>query len=114
MAKRPDSTQATETLHEIEGFFDRLAEWVTTNPRTVLGVLGGILFVAGAVGVVQSLGERSENSASSALGEIERSYRDAMGAKPGQLEVPELANPETGRQVRADFAAPASGRSRGA
>ncbi len=103
MAKRPDSKQATETLEEIESLFDRLADWVTTNPTIVLGVLGGILGIAAAVGITQAVGRSSEESASTAIGAIERSYREAMGAKPGQLDVPELANPETGRQVRADF-----------
>ena len=35
MAK-PDSTQATETLHEIESLFDRVARWASENPVLLL------------------------------------------------------------------------------
>ena len=53
MAK-PDSKQATETLHEIESVFDRMAHWATANPITLLAVIGGILAVLHAVMHVQS------------------------------------------------------------
>lgn len=104
MAKRADSKQATETLEEIEGVFDRLAEWVTSNPRVVLGVLGGILGVAGIIGVSQSWASRSEQKGSEELGAIYADYLSAMGAAPGALEVEEPANAETGRRARAEYA----------
>lgn len=104
MAKRPSSKQATETLEEIEGVFDRLADWVVTNPRAVLGVLGGILGLAALIGVSQSWALKSEQKGSDALAAIYSDYLSAMGATPSALEVEEPANPETGRRARAEYA----------
>lgn len=104
MAKRPDSKQATETLEEIDGAFDKVADWVTENPPIVLGVLGAILGIAAILGIVQSVERRTTNESSEAVSAIELAYRDAMGARPGDLAVPEPANPETAKGVRADFA----------
>ncbi|MCP3983078.1 MAG: tetratricopeptide repeat protein [bacterium] len=105
MAKRPDSKQATETLEEIESVFDRLAEWVSSNPRIVLGVLGGILGVAGIVGLGQSFSLRSEQKGSEELAAIYADYLSAMGATPGALEVEEPANREVGQRARTEYAA---------
>ena len=104
MAKRPDSKQATETLEEVNSAFDRAAEWVTENPPIVLGVLGTILGIAAIIGVVQTVDTQATNESSEAVSAIEIAYRNAMGARPGDLEVPEPANPETARGVRADYA----------
>ena len=49
MAK-PDSKQATETLHEIESIFDRMARWATDNPVLLLGIIGGLLVGAASIG----------------------------------------------------------------
>ena len=75
------------------------------NPRIVLSVLGVILAVAAGVGVWETTSRRSESAASAAVARVETAYREAMGAQPGDLEVPEPANPETARAVREDFAA---------
>ncbi len=104
MARRPDSKQATETLEEIEGFFDKVADWVTHNPRIVLSALGGVLGLAAVVGFTQSYAARGELKASEAVAGVENAYRQAMGAGPGDIEISEPANPETGRQARADYA----------
>ncbi|MDP6540797.1 MAG: hypothetical protein QF410_14735 [Planctomycetota bacterium] len=103
MAKRPDSKPATETLEEIEGLFDRLADWVSGNPRIVLGVLGGVLGLAAAIGLTQTVLTRGEERASRAISELETEFRRAMGAQPGDLELPELANPEAGKATRLEY-----------
>jgi tetratricopeptide (TPR) repeat protein len=100
---KPDTRQATEALHEIESVFDRLATWVTSNPRAVLGVLGAILAVAAVANVWVLQQHRRAERASAAMAEVESDYLRAMGAAPGALEVSEPANPETALRVRTEF-----------
>ena len=103
MAQRSDSRQATETLQEIESVFDRLARWVATNPRQVLGLLVAILLMAASLSLWNWAQERRETHASAAVARVQAAYLSAMGASPGSFEVVEPANPETGRQVRREF-----------
>jgi tetratricopeptide (TPR) repeat protein len=103
VARRRDSQQATETLQEIEGVFDRLADWVMHNPTRVLGVLGGILAVAAALGLYDWQRNRQLDQAAAAVAEVQSGYFRAMGAAPGSFQVAEPANPETGRQVREQY-----------
>lgn len=105
MSKRKDSKAATETLEEIEGLFDRLADWVSNHPRIVLGILGGVLSLAAAIGLTQTVLARGEQRASRVVAELETEFRRAMGAQPGDLELPELANPETAKATRAEYIA---------
>ncbi len=104
MAKRPDSKQATETLQEIEGLFDGLADWVSSNPQIVLGLLGTILGVAAVVGITQTLSLRSEQAGSEQVASVYGDYLLAMGAGLGDLDVVDPANPEIGRRVRQEYA----------
>ena len=101
---KPESTRATETLHEIESVFDRLAEWVAQNPRIVLALLGVVLTSAAAFGGYQTWRARREAAASTEVAGIQADYRKAMGAKPGQLEIPELANAEAATATRSEYA----------
>jgi tetratricopeptide (TPR) repeat protein len=105
LAQRSDSRQATETLQEIESVFDRLARWVATNPRQVLGLLAAILLVTASLSLWDWVRERRETRASAAVARVQVAYLSAMGASPGSFEVVEPANPETGRQVRREFVA---------
>ena len=98
MAQRSDSRQATETLQEIESVFDRLARWVASNPRQVLGLLVAILLVAASLSLWDWARDRRETRASAAVARVQVAYLSAMGAPPGSFEVVEPANPETGRQ----------------
>lgn len=102
MARRPDSRQATETLHEIDSAFDRAAHWVGENPIPVLLVLGALLAVAAGIGGARYLSRASAQEASAAFAVVQQSYLEAMGAQPGSLEVVEPANPEAARTVRLD------------
>ena len=103
MAK-PESTRATETLHEIESVFDRSAHWATQNPRLVLGVLGVVLATAAAIGGTQAWRTRLEGEASAEVASIQADYRRAMGAQPGQGEIPEPANAEAAAATRGEYA----------
>jgi predicted negative regulator of RcsB-dependent stress response len=102
---KPDSTQATETLHEIESIFDRLAHWVATNPVTVLLVLGVLLAGAAGIGGYQAWSKSRAGKASAEVAEIQAEYLKAMGAAPGALDVPEPANAEAAAATRREFAA---------
>jgi len=100
---RRSHNPAAETLEEIEGFGDRMVEWVRGHPAVVLGSLLGLLVAAAAVAVGMEWRERSREQAAAALARVEAEYAEAMGAEPGAVEIPEPANPETARQVRERF-----------
>ncbi|HEY5657865.1 MAG TPA: hypothetical protein VIY27_08750 [Myxococcota bacterium] len=101
---RKSQSGATDAFEEIQSGADRLAEWTQGHLMLVVGTLVVVLGVVGAFQLSLTLGERRENAASSALAAVQADYLDAMGAQPGSLEVPELANPEAARQIHADFA----------
>jgi tetratricopeptide (TPR) repeat protein len=102
---KPDSKQATETLHEIESVFDRMAQWATANPITVLVVIGTLLGGAAAVGGYRAWQASQEAEASADIAEIQSEFRAAMGAPRGSLEIPEPANAEAAVATRTEFAA---------
>jgi tetratricopeptide (TPR) repeat protein len=101
---KPDSTQATETLHEIESIFDRAAGWVAHNPVIVLSVLAVVLVTAAAAGGYRAWRADREAKASAEIAGIEVEYLRAMGASPGQLDVPEPANAEAAAETRREYA----------
>ena len=103
MAK-PEATRAIETLHEIESIFDRSASWVAHNPVLVLSVLGVLLVSAASIGGYQAWQARREGAASAEVASIQADYRHAMGAQPGQLEIPEPANAEAAAATRREYA----------
>jgi tetratricopeptide (TPR) repeat protein len=102
VSTRKDAEAAVETLREIDSVFDRAAEWALRNPMPVLLGLAAILGLAAALGGMRWHFQRSELTASQALAEVQTDYLAAMGAQPGQLDVPEPANPETAKQVRVE------------
>jgi tetratricopeptide (TPR) repeat protein len=104
VARRKESQQATETLEEIEGVLDRMAEWASSNPIIVLGVLGGVLAIAAALGGWHSYQQSRELNASAEISGLLGEYRLAMGAERDAIEVTEPANPETARAARERFA----------
>jgi predicted negative regulator of RcsB-dependent stress response len=99
--KQPESAAAT--LNEIESLGDRLAEWTGENRVLVLGVIGAILVVAAGWGFFSSSREQAAEQASADLAQVEREYRVAMGASPGDIDIAEPANPETARNARTEF-----------
>jgi tetratricopeptide (TPR) repeat protein len=101
---KPDSTQATETLHEIESIFDRAAHWVAHNPILVLASTGAVLLLAAAVGGYQTWRSHQEAKASAEVAAISADYLAAMGAKPGTIEILEPANAEAAAATRREYA----------
>jgi len=98
---QPDS--AAVALDEIESQGDRLVAWVTENPKPILGTAAAIILVAAVWGISAQMAESKLDASAAALAQVQEEYRVAMGASPGAIEIPEPANPETARSVRADF-----------
>lgn len=104
MAARDESKKAKETLEEIESLFDRGANWVSENPRTVLITLFGVLLVTASVAATQWHFRSQRLAASEEVGLVQAEYLDEMGGGPLQPEVVEPANPETALETRTEYA----------
>lgn len=102
MARKHQPT-AIETLDEIQSAADRLGHWVQENLRWVVAAVVVLLLAAGLTSYLANARARSEKAASIALAETRNAYLTAMGAGPGALEVPELANPEAAEAIRAEY-----------
>ena len=102
-AKHPAS--AHDTLDEIESWGERASEWLTNNARRVLVVAMVVIVLAGAYAGWDALESSREEAASNAFEDVRQAYMAAMGAPPGAIEVPELANPEAARAVRDEYSA---------
>ena len=102
MARKSQSS-AAETLEEIESGAERLAEWIQEHLAIVVGFV--VVALVGAGGFSWYLGARdsAETEASSALGAARNDYLAAMGAPPGAIDVPELANPEAAERIRSEY-----------
>lgn len=96
--------ETTDALDELESWGDRAFEWLETNAKMIVGAAVACLVIAGAYGFWDNASTRSENAAADALSEARDQYLAAMGAAPGAIEVPELANPAAAADIRRDFA----------
>jgi len=96
---------ATKTLDEIETAGDRLVFWLGENQQSILLVAAAILVVAGGWGYLSGNREAASSEADTALSEVQQGFRQAMGADPGAIDIPEPANLEAAREIRQDFSA---------
>jgi len=103
VAKRRGAADPMDTIEEIESRGEQVIEWIGANARIVLGVAGGLLVVAAIVGYTSGQSERRETAASIAYEEARSDYLQAMGAAPGALTAPELANPAAAAQIRQEY-----------
>ncbi len=92
-----------DTLEEIESAGERLLAWVGANPVLVLGVAVAILLSAAGLGGYRALSHANAVEASASLEALRSDFVIAMGGQPGDVIVPEPANPETARAVRREF-----------
>jgi len=92
-----------DAFDEIESRGEKIVEWVGSNAKIVLGVAGGLLVVAAIVGYTSGRSERREQAASAAYAEVRADYLAAMGATPGAIVAPDLANPAAAARIREDF-----------
>lgn len=103
MARKHHQPAAIETLDEIQSAADRLGSWIQENLRWVVAAVVVLLLLAGGASYLARGQTRSEQAASNALAETRNAYLEAMGAPPGALEVPKLANEEAAREIRAEY-----------
>jgi tetratricopeptide (TPR) repeat protein len=99
--RHPDS--AAQALDQMESRGDQLTNWAAENAMLLLSVAAGILVVAAIWGFATQRSRSVEDASGAALAQVLDDYRTAMGATPGNIEITEPANPETGRRVRSDF-----------
>lgn len=102
---RNDPNPASETLEEIDSFFDRIANRVADNPLPLAVGIGGILAVALILSIVNTVSASRRDEASQAVGQVQTAYLEAMGAPLLSPLFDEPANPEAARTTREDFAA---------
>ena len=108
MARKKHSTKhpepVMESFEEIESIAERMAQWIADHVRLVVILVAVLLVSAGGIQAVRSKTRAAANAASNALAEVRDAYLEAMGASPGSLEIPELANPTAQVGVREEFA----------
>jgi len=102
LAKKKHSN-APEFVEEFEGAADRLANWVAAHAWQVGGGLLALLLAVGGFQAFRDASRQSEEAASNALDEVRSGYLLALGAAPGALELPELANPAAAEEIREEY-----------
>lgn len=100
MSRKSNQTASVDALEEIEGAADRMAQWVQDHLWIVISVVLLTILASGGVQLYANAGEQREIAASAALEAVRGEYLAAMGAQPGALDVPELANPAAAQAIR--------------
>jgi tetratricopeptide (TPR) repeat protein len=96
-------SETPDVVEEIEGAAERLAGWIAANLWLSIGLVLGLLAVAGGVGGYASWKSSREESASDALDVVRSAYFREMGASPMALEIPVLANPKAAQEIHERF-----------
>lgn len=104
MAQKSNPHGSTEMLEGLSSGMDRMAIWVAANRWLVIGVIGAVLASGAAWEFLRSRAERREFEASNAFDETQTAYLSAMGAEPGAIDLPELANPDAAKRIREEYA----------
>lgn len=97
-------TTADHMIGEFESVADRLAGWVSEHVAAVTAVVVLTLVAAGGYSGWKSWSVGREQGASDALDAVASEYLTAMGAGPGAVDLPELANPETAKRINTEYA----------
>ena len=103
MAKKQRESDAGRALEEIQSTADKLAEWIRDHLVQVVVGIAALLLATGGVSTFLKHQDEEAEIASAELSEARGDYLLAMGAGPGSLEVPELANPAAAEPIRAEF-----------
>ena len=101
--KRSKRDTADAVIEEFESFAERGAEWIGKHAILVGSLIALSLGLAAAYAGYQSWHGNREAGASAALDRVQSEYLEAMGAGPGALEVPELANPDAAKRIKQEF-----------
>ena len=91
---------ASDVVEEFESLAERFARWVAHHPLLAGGIAVAVLAVAGGIGAFTSWRHSRQDDASNALDSVRVEYLQEMGAPPGAVEVPELANPKAAQEIR--------------
>lgn len=94
----PDPTGYS--LDALQSRSERVGDWISENPKPILGTLGGVLVLALGLGVWDSAREDSSREAAEQLAGVQQTYRAAMGADPGAVEIAEPANAQAALAAR--------------
>ena len=103
MPEKSNPHGATEALQDLGSGFERLASWIAAHPVLVGGAIAVILAAGGTWEILRSRADQREAAASDALDQLQGDFLMAMGAEPGAIEPPELANPETAKRIREEY-----------
>ena len=96
--------ESSDAILEIAEMNDRLGDWVANNPAIVVSVIVAVLLIAGALGGMRAYQQNQAEAAFSELNELRASLLEALGGSPGDVELPEPANPELARETRSGYA----------
>lgn len=91
-------------MEDVQSSLERAADWVRGHLLLVSIGLVAILIAAAGVGWRTSQLTQEAENAADALDRVTTNYLLAMGAAPGALEVPELANPAAAEAIRSEYA----------
>ncbi len=97
------ATGLRETPHLSE-LRDGFAEWVYANALAIGAGVAAILIGTAGYAIYAHQRERGAQDTSEAVAAVRRSFLAAMGAEPGALVVPELANPEASKKIKLEYA----------
>jgi predicted negative regulator of RcsB-dependent stress response len=103
VAEKSNPHGAAEVLEDLGSSMDRVAVWVAEHRWLVIGVIGAVLVGGGAWEFLRSRAEGREKAASNAFDQTQGAYLEAMGAEPGAIDLPELANPEAAKRIREQY-----------
>ncbi len=92
-----------DLIEELESAADKMAGWIGRNAVLVGGTLLAVLGLAAGIGGYRSWSRANEEQASEALDQARSAYLQALGATPGSLEEPELANPAAALAIREEY-----------
>ncbi|MBW2288850.1 MAG: hypothetical protein JRG80_00960 [Deltaproteobacteria bacterium] len=102
-SKHSKHPETVKPLAEILSRGEKAMDWVGENAVPVLSAVAVLLLLAGGYGFYQSSQATAEADAANELAKTRDKYLVAMGASPGALEVPELANPAAGAAIRSEY-----------
>lgn len=92
-----------DMIEEFESAAEKLADWIGKNALLVGGLVAVVLLLAAGLGGYRSWSHASEEAASDALDRTRGAYLEALGASPGSMEEPELANPAAALAIREEY-----------
>jgi tetratricopeptide (TPR) repeat protein len=92
-----------DMIEEFESAAEKLAGWIGKNAAPVGGAVLALLALAGGVGGFRSWSAANEETASDALDRTRSAYFQALGADPGSIQEPELANPAAAQAIRDEY-----------